>query len=120
MKVLEQYLPIKHLDVGESPRKEVKMVSTSQLPIKLVILIVGFLMGCLIALWAYSYWAGQNPLVEAENGSQSVLKVGDNYGEQKTAPINVLEPKVSDAYYQWAPNVVQNTRTVEGQRDLLQ
>jgi len=32
------------------------------------------------------------------------LKVVNNYGEQKTANVHVLEPKVSDAYYQWGAN----------------
>lgn len=41
-------------------------------------------------------------------------------GLQKTAPVHVLEPKVSDVYYQNAPNTVQNTLKVQGQRDLRQ
>jgi hypothetical protein len=36
---------------------------------------------------------------------QTSLEVVYNYGEQKTAPIHVLEPKVSDVYLQYAPMV---------------
>jgi hypothetical protein len=39
--------------------------------------------------------------------AQTSLKVVYNYDEQRTANINVLEPKVSDAYLQWGANGVQ-------------
>jgi flagellar basal body-associated protein FliL len=37
------------------------------------------------------------------------LKVVYNYQEQKTANINVLEPKVSDVYLQYGSNGVQGS-----------
>ncbi len=40
---------------------------------------------------------------------QSTLEVVYNYQEQKTADIHVLEPKVSDVYYQNAPYIQQGT-----------
>jgi hypothetical protein len=35
------------------------------------------------------------------NGKPCGLAVVNNYGTQKTAPVHMLEPKVSDAHYQW-------------------
>jgi len=63
--------------------------------------------GCmLLALWLAVKMVQPMPVEHATAVLKpvSTLEVVNNYNEQKTAPINVLEPKVSDAYLQGAYN----------------
>lgn len=48
--------------------------------------------------------------------NHGVFAMGPNYGEQKTAPIHVLEPKVSDVYYQNTFNPQQAGRNLTAPR----
>ena len=66
---------------------------------------VGVFLGIVLA-WFYidRYMvraSGQITLTQPLSASE--LHVDDWYGEQKTAPVHIFEPKASDVYLQYAP-----------------
>ena len=64
---------------------------------------LGVIAAFILALYCTNVWVAPLP-IEANTSVLSVpssLEVVNNYGEQKTADIHVIEPKVSDAYLQW-------------------
>ena len=95
----------------EELSKENSMVRAFIITFRAVLLgLAGAFIGLVLGLMFVSRYL----VVEAQNinYSQPVkvterLEVVNNYGEQKTANVHFLEPKVSDVYYQYAPNKVQ-------------
>lgn len=92
--------------------------------IKLVILVVGLLVGTLIALWAISYWAQQNPLEAASSASWCGLDdaIACEVLADSSEWINARGLSVSDGtsrFYEDNSYDLQPTVRVQGQRDLL-
>lgn len=77
----------------------------------IVLILAGLFIGAVLGLWAINkYMVVEAAIVDSRlsyvpHGAS--LEVVHNYGEQKTANVHVLEPKVSDVYYQYAPDVIQ-------------
>lgn len=93
--------------------------------VRVLLAVAGVLVGLMIGLMFVSRYmsvrvsgCGLEPASACELLDflgESNLTAVDNYGEQKTAPVHVLEPKVSDAYLQYGSGDIK-TYNPQGSR----